>query len=105
MMFRDTVITAINNVFDHLGQEVTIRSRNGETKQVIAVIKQPENPYELGDSQVVEQVAEVAIKSTDATPRIGDFILVNDRRYKIFEEPLIDGITQMWKFNAILVKE
>ncbi len=84
MMFRDTVITAINDVFDHLGQEVTIRSRNGETKQVIAVIKQPENPYELGDSQIVEQTAEVSIKSSDATPEIGDFILVNDRRYKVF---------------------
>ena len=104
-MFKDTVITAINDMFDHLGHEVTIRSRNGETKQVIAVIKQPENPYEQGDSQIVEQVAEVAIKSTDATPRIGDFILVNDRRYKIFEEPLMDGITQMWKFNAVLMKE
>ena len=92
-MFRDTVITAINDVFDHLGQEVTIRSRNGETKQVIAVIKQPENPYELGDSQIVEQVAEVSIKSSD------------DRRYKIFEEPLMDGITQMWKFNAVLIGE
>ncbi len=104
-MFKDTVITAINDMFDHLGQEVTIKSRNGATKNVIAVIKQPENPYELGDSQIVEQVTEVSIKSTNATPRIGDFILVNDRRYKIFEEPLMDAITQMWKFNAVLVKE
>lgn len=104
-MFKDTVITAINDMFDHLGHEVTIRSRNGEKKRVIAVIKQPENPYELGDSQIVEQVTEVSIKSTNATPRIGDFILVNDRRYKIFEEPLMDGITQMWKFNAVLMKE
>ena len=53
-MFKDTVITAINDMFDHLGQEVTIKSRNGATKKVIAVIKQPENPYELGDSQMVE---------------------------------------------------
>ena len=104
-MFRDTVITAINDMFDHLGQEVTIKSRNGATKKVIAVIKLPENPYDLSDSQVVEQVAEVSIKAADATPRIGDFILVNDRRYKIFEEPLMDAITQMWKFNAVLVKE
>ena len=104
-MFRDTVITAINDMFDHLGQEVTIRSRNGATKKLIAVIRLPENPYDLGDSQIVEQVAEVSMKSTDATPRIGDFILVNDRRYKIFEEPLLDAITQMWKFNAVLVGE
>ena len=104
-MFKDTVITAINDMFDHLGHEVTIRSRNGETKQVIAVIKQPENPYELGDSQVVEEVAEVSIKATDATPRIGDSILVNDRRYKIFEEPLLEASTLIWKFNAVLMKE
>lgn len=104
-MFRDTVITAINDMFDHLGQEVTIKSRNGATKKVIAVIKLPENPYDLSDSQVVEQVAEVSIKAADATPRIGDFILVNNRRYKIFEEPLMDGITQMWKFNAVLIGE
>ncbi len=104
-MFRDTVVTAINDMFDHLGQEVTIRSRNGATKKLIAVIRLPENPCDLGDSQIVEQVAEVSIKATDATPRIGDFILVNDRRYKIFEEPLLDAITQMWKFNAVLVGE
>ena len=104
-MFRDTVITAINDMFDHLGQEVTIKSRNGATKKLIAVIRLPENSYDLGDSQIVEQVAEVSIKATDATPRIGDFILVNDRRYKIFEEPLMDAITQMWKFNAVLVGE
>lgn len=46
-MFKDALTTAVNDMFEHLGQEAFFKSRG---TVLIAVIKQPENLYELGDS-------------------------------------------------------
>lgn len=103
-MFKEALITAVNDMFEHLGQEVIFKPKNGEAKSLIAVIKQPENLYELGDSQLVSQIAEVSVKSSDITPRIGDVVEIGSKKYKIFEEPLLDASTLIWRFNAVLVK-
>lgn len=102
-MFKEALETAVNDMFEHLGQEVIFKPRNGETKTLIAVIKQPENPYELGDSKIVDQVSDVSLKSADITPKVGDIIETNSKKYKIFEEPLLDASTLIWRFNAVLV--
>lgn len=104
-MFREALETAVNDMFDHLGQEVVFKPKKGETKSLIVVIKQPENPYEIGESQIVKQVAEVSLKAADVNPKIGDVIEVNSKKYKIFEEPLLDASTLIWRFNATLVGE
>ena len=104
-MFREALINAVNDMFEHLGQEIIFKSRNGDVLSLIAIIKQPENPYEIGESQIIQQVAEVSLKSADVTPRTGDIIEVNSKKYKIFEEPLLDASTLIWRFNATLVGE
>lgn len=104
-MFKEALRRAFDDMFEHLGQEVQFQPRGASVVNIIAVIKQPENPYELGDSPMVNQVAEITIKSSEITPKIGDFILANNRKYKIYEEPLLDASTYMWKFRAVLVKD
>lgn len=104
-MFKEALVTAVNDMFEHLGQEIIFKSRKGGVLSLIAVIKCPENPYELGDSQIVKQVAEVSVKATYVTPKIGDVIEVNSKKYKIFEEPLLDASTLIWRFNAAFVGE
>lgn len=104
-MFGEALVTAVNDMFEHLGQEIVFKPKKGESKSLIAVIKRPENLYELGDSQVVGQVAEVSVKSADIIPKIGDVIEVNAKKYKIFEEPLLEASTLIWRFNATLVGE
>lgn len=103
-MFRDLVVQAFNDMFDHLGDECVYQSRNGTETKLIVVVKQPENPYEIGDSQIIERVAEVTVKSADVTPRIGDYIIANSKTYKIYEEPLLDASNLIWKFHAVLVE-
>lgn len=104
-MFKEALITAVDDMFEHLGQEIVFKLRGGKSCSLIAVIKQPENPYELGDSQIVKQVAEISVRSADIAPRVGDIVEVNTRKYKIFEEPLLDASTLIWRFNAALVGE
>ena len=104
-MFKESLITAVNDMFVHLGQEVIFRSRGGKSCSLITLIKQPENLYELGDSQTVGQVAEVSVKSSDTTPKVGDMIEIDSKKYKIFEEPLLDASTLIWRFNAVLIGE
>ena len=104
-MFKEARETAFNDMFEHLGQEVVFKPKKGETKSLIAVVKQPENPYEIGESQVVRQVAEISVRVADVNPKIGDVIEVNSKKYKIFEEPLLDASTLIWRFNATLVGE
>lgn len=104
-MLKEALETAVNDIFEHLGQEIVFKPKKGKTKSLIAVIKQPENPYEIGESQVVKQVAEVSLKAADINPKIGDVIEVNSKKYKIFEEPLLEASTLIWRFNATLVGE
>lgn len=104
-MFRGALETAVNDMFEHLGQKVVFKPKKGEMKSLIAIIKQPENPYEIGESQIVKQVAEVSLKATDVNPKIGDVIEVNSKKYKIFEEPLLEASTLIWRFNATLIGE
>ncbi|MBQ3565403.1 MAG: hypothetical protein IJA14_04600 [Alphaproteobacteria bacterium] len=48
-MFREALETAVNDMFDHLGQEVVFKPKNGDSSSLIAVIKQPENPMKLAN--------------------------------------------------------
>ncbi len=104
-MFKEALHRAFDDMFEHLGQEVQFQPRGASPVNIIAVVKQPENPYGLGDSQMVNEVAEVTTKSRNITPKIGDFIVVDNRKYKIYEEPLLDASTYMWKFRAVLMKD
>lgn len=101
-MFRDALIRAFDDMFEHLGASVIFKPRLGSPFSVIAVVKEPENPYEIGDSKLVQQVAEVSVKSADVTPRVGDFIVSDGKKYKIYEEPLLDASNYMWRFHAVL---
>ena len=104
-MFREALETAVNDMFEHLGQKMIFKPKNGETKSLVAVIKQPENIYEIGESQVVRQIAEISVRVADVNPKIGDVVEVNSKKYKIFEEPLLEASTLIWRFNATLVGE
>lgn len=102
-MFRDLVHRAFDVMFEHLGDTIQYRSRDNAPFQVIAIIKQPENAYDIGDSQIVDQVAEVTVKATDVRPRTGDNITDGSKTYKIYSTPLLDASNYVWKFFAVLV--
>ena len=106
-MFKEALYRAFDDMFEHLGQEVQFQPHNAsETTNIIAVIKEPENLYELGQTtNKVDQVAQVTVKASEVTPGKSDIIIVGTRRYKIYEQPLLDASTYMWKFHAVLVGE
>jgi hypothetical protein len=93
-----------NDIFDHLGIEVTFKPRGGEPVSIIALVKEPEGVYEVGSSQVIGQVAEFTVKAADANPKVGDFFLLGSKKYKIHEDPLLDASNLVWKFRAVLVE-
>ena len=101
-MFRKIVQQAFDDMFEHFGQAIICRTKSGGTR-LIAVIKEPENAYDFGDLQIVDQVAEVTVKSAELTPKIGDHIIANSRKYKIYTTPLLDASNYVWKFFAVLV--
>jgi hypothetical protein len=94
-----------DDVFEHLGVEIIFDPRTSEPVSIVALVKEPEGVYEVGGSQVIGQVAEFSMKSSDVTPKIGDSILFGLKKYKIHEEPLLDASNLIWKFNAVLVEK
>ena len=94
---------AFDDMFEHLSVAVQYQPRNNAAFSIMAIIKQPENAYDFGDSQIVDQVAEVTVKSSEITPKIGDHIIANSRKYKIYTTPLLDASNYVWKFFAVLV--
>ena len=91
-----------SDLFDHLGVEVEYKPRTSTAFKTLALIKEPENVNEVGSSQIIGQVAEFVIHKSDVQPQIGDIIFVVNKRYKIYEEPLLDPSNLIWKFNAVL---
>jgi hypothetical protein len=101
-----------DDVFEHLGVEVIFKPRSSEPVSIVALVKEPEGVYEVGSSQVIGQVAEFSVKAADVTPKVGDIIEISAcaastglKKYKIHEEPLLDGSNVAWKFQAILVEK
>jgi hypothetical protein len=103
-MIKEVLQTAFDDVFGSLGVEVIFDPRTSEPVPVIALVKEPENVYEVGSSQVIGQVAEFSVKAADATPKVGDFVFLGSKKYKIHEEPLLDASNLIWKFNAVLME-
>ncbi len=103
VVFYRKVEDAVEAIFEHLGKPVKYKCRDGSCKTVIAVGKSPENLYSASENQIVGQAIEVGVKSEEITPQVGDSIIVNDKTFRIFEEPLLDASGLIWKFEAVLV--
>jgi hypothetical protein len=103
-MIKEALQTAFDDVFEHLGVEVIFDPRTSEPVSILALVKEPESVYEVGSSQVIGQVAEFSVKAADVTPKVGDAIFLDSKKYKIHEEPLLDASNLVWKFRAILVE-
>jgi hypothetical protein len=93
-----------DDVFEHLGVEIIFDPRTSEPVSIIALVKEPENVYEVGNSQVIGQIAEFVVKASDVTPKVGNVIFLDSKKYKIHEEPLLDGSNVIWKFQAVLME-
>jgi hypothetical protein len=111
-MIKDALQTAFDDVFEHLGMEVTYIAKNTNgihgnevAKQYRMCCRHPENVYEVGSSQVIGQVAEFSVKVVDVTPKVGDVIFLDSKKYKIHEEPLLDASNLIWKFHAVLLEK
>jgi hypothetical protein len=104
-MIKEALQTAFDDVFEHLGVEVLFQQSPTASLYVVALIKEPENVYEVGSSQVIGQVAEFSVKAADVTPKVGNAIFLGSKKYKIHEEPLLDSSNLVWKFSAILVEK
>jgi hypothetical protein len=101
---KEALKNAFDDVFEHLGVEINFKPTNATPFSVIALVKDPENVYEVGSSQVVGQVAEFSVKTSDVEPKVGDAIFLGSKKYKIYEEPLLDASNLIWKFQAVLVE-
>ena len=104
-MIKEALQTAFDDVFEHLGVEVLFQQGSLASFYVVALMKEPESVYEVGSSQVIGQVAEFSVKAADVSPKVGDRILLGSKKYKIHEEPLLDGSNVVWKFQAVLMEK
>lgn len=92
------------DVFEHLGVEVECKPQGLPAFKTLVLIKEPENVYEVGSSQVIGQIAEITIKFADLKmPMVGDMFFVENKKYRICEKPLMHSSDLMWKFKAMLV--
>ena len=96
-MFKDT--------FEHLGKKAVYQSQRVGFVDVFVLIKQPERVYELGDNgQFVERIAIFEILSESiSNPKIGDFLFIDSRKYKVYNEPLLNGSGDIFELTAIFV--
>ncbi|GHU19494.1 hypothetical protein FACS189472_09340 [Alphaproteobacteria bacterium] len=104
-LIKETLKNAFDDAFEHLGVEVVYKSTASASFSIVALVKEPENVYEVGSSQVIGQVAEFSVKASDVKPKISDVIFIDSKKYKIHEEPLLDASNIIWKFQAVLLEK
>jgi hypothetical protein len=103
-LIKEALRDAFDDVCEHLGVEINFKPTNATPFSIIALVKDPENVYEVGSSQVIGQVAEFSVKTSDVDPKVGDTIFIDSKKYKIHEEPLLDASNLIWKFQAVLLE-
>jgi hypothetical protein len=91
LMIKEALRNAFNDVFEHLGVEAIYKPTNAASFPIVALVKEPENMYEVGGSQVIGQIAEFSVKTSDVDPKVGDAIFLGSKKYRIHEEPLLDA--------------
>ncbi|WP_143688795.1 head-tail joining protein [Wolbachia endosymbiont of Laodelphax striatellus] len=93
----------LEDCFEHLGVEATYCNKNKEgIRKIKVLIKCPETTYSLGAGGALTQQIAVEIRDQDVTSfSIGDYIKIEKRFYKIFEQPLKDSSGKILKIKAI----
>jgi hypothetical protein len=100
-MFFDT--------FKNLGKPALYQAGDSALVEILALIKEPEQAYELGDGHFgagsfVERIATFEVMAKDIpNPKVGDTLYIEGRKYKIYQEPLLDGSGNVFEVVAILV--
>jgi hypothetical protein len=93
-MFMDT--------FKHLGKPALYQPSGGAFIKLLVLIKEPEQDYELGDGKFVERIATFEIMAKDVpAPKVGDTLYIDGRRYKVYQDPLLDGSGNVYEVIAI----
>lgn len=99
-LFRDTLAC--------LGVSARLQ-HNGHKQSIRILIRQPESWVDAGDSVMGSQFlssrfeGEIMIQEVP-TISCGDILIVNERCYKIFQEPLKDPSGTVWKVHGMKVE-
>lgn len=94
-LFRDT--------FTCLSLPATLILRSGGTQPVRILVRQPESWVAASGGEFLSARLEGEIRIRDA-PRItvGDALVLANRHYKIFQEPLKDPSGTVWLVHAMI---
>ena len=93
-----------DDCFAHLGEEALYQGKQQE-KLVRVLIKQPDIAYQLGEGQFIGETAVIEVRISDLpSPKVGDYITVNERHYKIYQPPLKDSSSTLWRIQAMVMK-
>ena len=91
--------------FAHLGKEVIYQSSGSAPFPIRVLIKQPDTAYEMGDGQVIGHMAIFEVRTRELPfPKVGDQLIIEGTRYKIFAEPLCDASNTVWEITAIVME-
>lgn len=94
LLFRDTFAT--------LGIPVTLM-QNGHASSIRMLLRQPESWAVSGDLLSARIEGEIAIQDVPAI-HVGDAVVLNGRRYKIFQEPLKDPSGTVWLVQGMIAE-
>lgn len=93
-----------SDVFACLGVVALWRHRGHETS-VRLLVRQPEQWTAIGEGSLLASQlnAEVNIEEVPAIS-VGDTFVVNERRYRVFQEPLKDPSGIVWQVTGMIVE-
>lgn len=90
--------------FEHLGVEAIYCDKSKKPIcQIRALVKRPDTAYSLGnDGTFIQQIASIEIRIQDITfLGVGNYIKIDNKYYRIFEQPLKDSSNKVWKITAM----
>lgn len=103
---RESLGTAIDHIFEHLGVDAVF-SREGAFSISLTVLKSAaDTEYEFGDGTLVGNIAKFELRIKDiedvGRPLPNDFITLDDVKYKIYAEPLRNMERGTWDVEGLM---
>ena len=104
MSTKERFQKTIDSLFQHLGMDAIYQPVAGETRAIRIIPRRPEDLYELGEGRLHGENPRFDIRVNEVTePQIGDDMVIENKTYRIEEEPRFEQHHLVWTVQTLPV--
>lgn len=97
---------AVNSVFSHMGIDAQYQRPGRDTQTVRVILRQSDPMVTLNDRPLLVNHRQLDVRVSEIEePRPEDLFSVNDKRYRVEDEPQLDQHRLIWRMTVLPVSD